>query len=287
MHIGIATYQHLAQLASDDQHFVAALRQRGHTADALVWDDPRVVWQRYDAIVVRSCWDYHTRPAEFLAWIDRLELLGVPLWNPPTLLRWNHQKRYLLDLAARGVTIVPTVYLERGAHADLAQLIARHQWHAAVVKPAIAATAFHTWQTSTSRAVGDQARFAELLAERDLLVQPLMPQIQDGEWSLLFFGGQFSHAVLKRPAPGDFRSQDDFGGTAERHDPPPDMVAQAAGLLETIDELWLYARVDGLMVGSTFTLMELELIEPSLFFSFAASSAEMMAIALERLSTAR
>jgi glutathione synthase/RimK-type ligase-like ATP-grasp enzyme len=280
MRVALVTYAGLPQLAADDRLLRRALRERGHRADAVVWDDPDVAWQDYDLIVVRSCWDYHLRPGAFLAWIARLEALGAPLWNPPGLLRWNLDKRYLLDLAARGVPVVPTVYLERGARADLAALLAERGWGEAVVKPAVAATAFHTWRTSA--AAEEQERFAALLAERSMLVQPLMPQIAGGEWSLLCFGGTYSHAVLKRPAPGDFRSQDDFGGTVEPREPPPGLVAQGMAMLAQLATLWLYARVDGLLVDGMFTLMELELIEPSLFLDAAPAVADQLAAACER-----
>jgi glutathione synthase/RimK-type ligase-like ATP-grasp enzyme len=280
MRFALVTYAQLPHLSADDRLLQDALRRRGHVADAVVWDDPHVVWQRYDAVVVRSCWDYHTRPAEFLAWVDRIAALGVRLLNTPDLLRWNHEKRYLLDLAARGVPIVPTVYLPQGAPADLAQILRVRGWDAAVVKPAIAATAYHTWRTGAQRAA-DQSRLTELLAARAMLVQPLMPQIEAGEWSLLFFGGEYSHAVLKRPAAGDFRSQDDFGGTAEALTPPPGLIQQAAQALASAARAPLYARVDGLLVDATFTMMELELIEPSLFLGYAPHAADMLAKACE------
>lgn len=282
MHIALATYRALPQLAKDDQLLQAALTARGHRADAVVWDDPDVAWQHYDLIMVRSCWDYHLRPAAFRAWITRLETLGVPLWNPPALLRWNLDKRYLLDLAGRGVPVVPTLYLERRTIPDLAALLAERGWSEAVVKPAIAATAFHTWRTRAAAAGAVQGRLATLLAERAMLIQPLMPQIADGEWSLLYFGGAFSHAVLKRPAPGDFRSQDDFGATIEPRRAPPALVTQGLAMLAQLDEPWLYARVDGLLVDGVLTLMELELIEPSLFLDAAPAAAEQLAVACER-----
>lgn len=286
MRFALATCRELSSLATDDQLLQTALQRRGYAVDAVVWDDRTVTWQRYDAVVVRSCWDYHRRPDAFRGWIDRLEHLGVSLWNPPALLRWNLDKRYLCDLTDAGASVVPTVYLERGAAQNLGMLLRERGWGEAVVKPAIAATSFQTWRTTTATATADQGRFVALLAERALLVQPFMPQIVAGEWSLLFFGGRFSHAVLKRPAPGDFRSQDDFGGTAEWREPLPGLVAQAEAVLAVLHQPWLYARVDGLLVEGVFTLMELELIEPSLFLGRAPAAAELLAGACERVAGA-
>ncbi|MCU0492069.1 MAG: hypothetical protein MUD01_10795 [Chloroflexaceae bacterium] len=284
MHIALATYSELPLLSSGDRLLQAALRQRGHRADAAIWDDQTITWQAYDAVVIRSCWDYHRRPEDFRTWIDRLENQGVALWNPPAMLRWNLDKRYLLDLAAGGVPVVPTLHLERGSNADLRALLLNQGWDEAVVKPTIAATSFHTWRTGGAIAERDQQRLTDMLAERSLLVQPLMPQIAEGEWSLLFFGGAWSHAVLKRPAPGDFRSQGDFGGTAERREPPSGLIEQAEAILNTLTSPWLYARVDGLLVNDIFTLMELELIEPSLFLTLAPGAAEQLALACERMA---
>jgi hypothetical protein len=114
-----------------------------------------------------------------------------------------------------------------------------------------------------------------------------MPQIAGGEWSLLYFAGVYSHAVLKRPAPGDFRSQDDFGGTVEPREPPPGLAAQAMAVLALLDTPWLYARVDGLLVEGVFTLMELELIEPSLFLNAAPMAVDQLAVACEQYYSGR
>jgi glutathione synthase/RimK-type ligase-like ATP-grasp enzyme len=284
MDIALVTCADLPQLARDDQLLQLALQQRNHQVDAVIWDDSNIDWQQYDTVVVRSCWDYHHRIDAFLAWVNRLEQLSVVVWNPPALLRWNHEKRYLLELAAQGTPCVPTIYLAAGSHIPLTTLLQQQNWADAVIKPAIAATAFHTWRTTIAQASADQPRFARLLAERAMLIQPLMPQITAGEWSFMFFAGTFSHAVLKRPAVGDFRSQDDFGGTAEYCEPPVGAVEQAAQLLGRLTTPWLYARVDGLIVETTFTLMELELIEPFLFLGLAPHAVAMFAEAIEHLA---
>jgi glutathione synthase/RimK-type ligase-like ATP-grasp enzyme len=283
MQIALVTYQLLPDLEAGDQLLRAALQQRGHRVTACSWDDAAVPWQEYDGIVIRSTWDYHKRISEFLAWVDSIEQLGIPLWNPPTLLRWNYEKSYLLELAGQGVACVPTEYLPLGSQASLPDLLRNRGWDAAVVKPAIAATSFHTWRTDVHQATSDQQRLDQLLAERAMLIQPLMPQIYAGEWSLVFVAGQYSHAVLKRPAAGDFRSQDDFGGSELLCEPPATAILQAHQLLEQLRSPWLFARVDGLMVDTTFTLMEIELIEPALFLSLAPFAAQTLAIALERL----
>src|SRR6266568_3199654 len=134
------------------------LRELGVTAVPAVWDSPDVCWEEFQGVVVRSCWDYHHRLEEFLGWVVRLERAGIPVWNPPAVLRWNSHKGYLRDLAARGVPIVPTRWLGRGEPVDLPMLLEDAGWRDAVMKPAVSASASGTWRTSTEAAAGDQAR---------------------------------------------------------------------------------------------------------------------------------
>jgi hypothetical protein len=229
--IALVTWRGLPALAANDRLLADALARRGAGVEAVVWDDPDVDWRKYDAIVVRSTWDYHKRVDEFRAWLDRME--GLPLWNPPALLRRNIHKSYLLELQEQGIEIVPTIFMPRGA----------------VVKPAISATAYQT-----------------MLLDYDILIQPFVPEVlSDGELSFVFLGRSFSHAVRKRPRAGDFRVQSDFGGTAERIDAAPDLIAQAERIAATLGEEWLYARVDCVVRDGRLLLMELEATEPSLF----------------------
>ncbi|HET8775092.1 MAG TPA: hypothetical protein VFP80_14925, partial [Thermoanaerobaculia bacterium] len=177
MLIALVTWRGLPELAADDRLLRDALVRRGVDVRAVVWDDPDAGWRSFDAIVVRSTWDYHKRLDEFRAWLDRME--GLPLWNPPAVLRWNTHKSYLFDLQARGIAIVPTLLVPRG--------------QGFIVKPAVSATAFRTERHET---------------DCDVLVQPFVPEIvTDGELSFVFLGRRFSHAVRKRAASGDFRVQ--------------------------------------------------------------------------------
>lgn len=240
----LVTWRGLPDLAADDRLLRDALVRRGVDASAVVWDDPRVDWSAFDAIVVRSTWDYHLRIDEFRAWIDRLD--GLPLWNPPAILRWNTHKAYLLDLAARGIDVVPTTYMPAGA----------------VVKPAVSATAHRT-----------------MFLDYDLLIQPFVPEVaREGELSFVFLGRAFSHAVRKRPRADDFRVQPEFGGSVEPYAPPPELIAQAERIAATLGDSWLYARVDAVVRDGRLLLMELEATEPSLFLD--AVSAARLADAL-------
>jgi glutathione synthase/RimK-type ligase-like ATP-grasp enzyme len=260
------TWRGLPALSGDDRLAVEALAARGCDVIPAVWDDPAVDWASFEAAIVRSTWDYHHRPAEFLGWISRMEALEIQLWNPAPLLRWNHDKRYLTELATRGVPAVPTLTVARGDRRTLRDTLAATDWDEVVVKPAVSASAHETWRTSRARAELDAGRFAALTRTGDVLVQPYLPEVERGEWSLCFFGGRYSHAVLKRPRAGDFRVQSELGGEVLNATPAAALVESAAAILALLPQPWLYARVDACEVGGALMLMELELIEPTLFF---------------------
>jgi hypothetical protein len=279
--IALATYSKLPTLNDDDRLLIPALAALGVTAVPAVWDSDAVCWDEFQGVLIRSSWDYHLRPLEFLDWIARLERGGVGVWNPGALLRWNHHKRYLRDLAARGVATVPTRWLARGEPADLRALLADAGWRDVVIKPAVSASAFGTWRSSTATASRDQSRLEELLSAGDVMVQPLLSEVGDaGEWSLVFLGGSFSHAVLKRPAAGDYRVQWEFGGSAVSAVPPEGVQADAGRVIAAAPGDPLYARVDGVERDGRLVLMELELIEPHLFLGWDNGAAGRLAGAL-------
>ena len=266
--VALATQAALPDLSADDRLLVPALAARGVHATAAVWSDPSVDWTIFDAVAIRSCWDYHLRHDEFLAWVAQLERAGVALWNPPAVIRWNAEKGYLRDLGERGVRIVPTRWIERGSTATLYDVLHDAGWDAAVVKPAISASAHETWRTSRDAAARDERRFRALVDHGRVLVQPFMEAVvAAGEWSLVFIGGELSHAMLKRARSGDFRVQSEHGGSATRGNPGARVVEQARRALHAGASDSLYARVDGCVVDDEFVLMELELIEPLLFLA--------------------
>lgn len=279
--IALATYAKVPTLNDDDRLLVPALAALGVTAAPAVWDEAGVCWDELQGVLIRSCWDYHLRAPEFLDWIARLERSGVRVWNAGDVLRWNHHKRYLRDLAARGVATVPTRWLARGEAADLRALLAEAGWRDAVIKPAVSASAFGTWRSSTETASRDQSRLEQLLSAGEVMVQPLVSEVgRGGEWSLVFLGGSFSHAVLKRAAAGDYRVQWEFGGSAESQAPASHLIADAERVLAAVPGKPVYARVDGVERDGRLVLMELELIEPHLFLGWDAPAAGRLARAL-------
>jgi glutathione synthase/RimK-type ligase-like ATP-grasp enzyme len=267
--IAFVTCSTKPDFAPDDLEVVHALNLRGVPVQAIPWDSNFTDWNSFDLVVLRSCWNYHLHPQNFLSWLDNLEANQVNLLNPVSTVRWNLHKKYLAELDRQGVRLPPTQWFTKGANVNLKELLQQEGWNKAVVKPAISATAHNTFVVSVEDVEQHQPIMNQLLDQSDLLIQQFVPEIEQGEYSLIFFHKKFSHAILKKPKPGDFRVQHDFGGAYSFIEPPDKLIKQAESILTHIKEPLLYARVDGVMVHGQFLLMELELIEPVLFFQQA------------------
>lgn len=291
--IALVTYAASPDLTPDDRLLDDALRARGARTHILPWDAP-AAWTQLDLVMLRSPWDYYLRAAEFQRWMDTLQDARVTLVNPYPVLRWNGDKRYLLQLEQRGIPIVPTELVGMDDVRPLAAILTDRGWNDAVVKPVVSAGAHETWRTSAFTASADEPRFRALQrsAPEGIFVQPFMPEVTgDGEWSLIFIGGRYSHAAIKRPRAGDFRVQHVHGGTYAPATPPPAIIADAERVVSagaacagvTMGDM-AYARVDGVIRTDdrtpTLLLMELECLEPSLFFLQAPDAADRMAMVL-------
>ncbi|GAA0887666.1 ATP-grasp domain-containing protein [Rhodanobacter soli] len=276
--LALATSADHPSIQPDDAHLAASLERLGLPPVVCVWNDPAVDWAAFDAVLIRTIWDYFKHHAAFLDWLDRLDALGIPTINDSALLRWNSDKRYLLELAQHGVAIIPT---RLASAAALPDVLAAMPGQAVVIKPSISGGAWHTLRGTAGDAAFADA-VAQLPRDCDYLVQPFVPEIvSDGEWSLLYFAGEFSHAVLKRPAAGDYRVQGEHGGSAEPAQPDAATLAAADRALAAVAALGhgnhAYMRVDGVVSGGRFLVMELELIEPFLHLAAHPAAAERLA----------
>lgn len=240
--------------------------------DVEIFDQPwsQPLDRAYDLICPLVVWGYHTRIEPFRQTMDALTQAGVAMLNPPDIVAWNADKRYLRDLAEAGVRIIPTVFADRLSDEIIAH--ARTDFGQAVVlKPVVSAGAKNTLVFRDAHLSDAPREGKSSPPEGAAMIQPFMPAIQsEGEWSLLFFGGDFSHAVLKTPKSGDFRSQPDYDAQLRALPAPAEALKLANDALDYVgrDRL-LYARAD--MVRDTsgrFCLMELELIEPDLYLTY-------------------
>lgn len=266
--VALVTCAAYPDLFEDDLLLARALKNLDISPIPAVWDDLKIDWLAFDALVIRTPWDYFERAAEFRRWLDARIASGVLMCNAGDILDWNYDKRYLQDLEAAGVPLVPTVCMGRGEQADVAALASVRGWNEIVVKPTISGGAYRTYRFFIEDAASYQHHIDDTLADRGVLVQPFLPEIlSGGELSLLFFDGVFSHAVCKRPRPGDYRVQFQFGGTTESVELEPALVEQARACVLAAPSLPVYARVDGVVKDGQFLLMELEVLEPLMFLA--------------------
>lgn len=264
--VALVTYPEKPQLSPDDSLLVPELERCGAPVVVVPWSDPTADWSRCAGAVVRSTWDYHLQLDRFIEWTDCLDGLGVRLMNSAALLRWNAEKTYLRQLESSGVPVVPTRWICRGDQDRLSDVLKEAHWEQAVVKPVVSASAHETWRTDRDSASRQEPRFRAMVENGEVMVQPYLSEIETaGEWSMVYLGDRFSHAVVKRPKPGDFRVQNQFGGSREVVQPDPELLAAARVVLDHAPDRTTYARIDGCVIGGRFTLMELELIEPELF----------------------
>jgi len=271
------------EISESDRLVQRALEARGAIVEPRAWNDPGANWDGFDAIVLRSNWDYHFEPDAFLGWLDRLERAGARIWNPPALVRWNLSKAYLLELGRAGVPTVPTVILADETRVGLEAVMAGRDWSRVVMKPGISASAHDTRLVSAATMDEAVAALVSGAIRRPVLVQPFVEEIRTrGEWSLVFIDTEMTHAVLKRPAAGEFRVQPRLGGTVEALEPPDAVGAVGRAALAALPVAPLYARIDGVETAAGFRIMEVEINEPGLFFPHAPAAAARFAEALLR-----
>jgi glutathione synthase/RimK-type ligase-like ATP-grasp enzyme len=241
---------------------IDALAQRGVRAALVPWDEERD-WSKVPLVVSRSPWDYFDRHEEFVAWVRRAGA-ATRFVNHPDLLIWNTHKGYLAELESAGVPVVPTTMVPRGAvEDDQAAALAAHDGRI-VIKPAVSGGARGTILTAADSAEARE-HLAGLVAEGEALVQPYLPEVEQGEVSLLLFGGELSHALRKVPAGGDFRVQEMHGGHIVGHEPTAAELDVARRVLDAIPHPATYARIDVVTTDAGPLLMEAELVEPELF----------------------
>lgn len=264
------------QIRLEEAWLVSGFAQVGIEAHRVAWDDPDVDWRTFRAAIFRSTWDYFHRFAEFAPWLAQTSK-KTQLINDTKLIQWNMDKHYLQQLEARGVAIVPTVFVDKESAETLAEICRAKSWHEAVFKPVVSGGARLTHRFCTLNMDEVQPLFARALINESMMVQPFLPSVTTtGEVSVIVIGGQISHAIRKIPKSGDFRVQDDHGGVVLGHQPSAAEIQLAKDAVFACDILPLYARVDMVQNESgKWQIMELELIEPELFFRFHTPSAQL------------
>lgn len=273
----------------EDRLVQEALERQGLKTTRKSWDDPDFDWTSTKLALFRSTWDYFDRYGEFSQWFERTSK-KTSFINSRQLVQWNMDKHYLLDLQRGGIHIPRTVFVEKGTETSLGDACAKAVNEQGfrkgdfVLKPCVSGGARHTYRFGESEIAGLEAVFKELVSQQAMMVQEFQQWIvEQGEFSLMVFDGGYSHAVLKKAKPGDFRVQDDHGGSVHVHAPDREQIEFAESVVAAAPELPLYARVDIFRDNEgLWALAELEIIEPELWFRLNPPAADVLARAIKK-----
>lgn len=273
-HIAIVSYFSTGAYDTNttDENLILStiLNELGISNQIVAWSDPAVNWTSFSCLLIKSTWDYFDFYAEFRSWIATIRKLEIPVLNSLNTLEWNSSKRYLLEIESKGFPVISGHILEKGSAISESTIFSKSTYDIMVVKPLVSGGAKNTLKIKRNEWRNHAATVQSLVDKDAYLVQPFAKEVQEvGEYSLIFFNGEFSHAVLKTPANHDFRVQHYFGGTIKQVQPSLKMLSSCQQLIETFGKDTLYARVDGVDCSGEFVLMELELIEPYLFLDIS------------------
>ena len=281
------TIEDLGDYVTDDHLAHEPFATIGWRVVPVPWTRDRVPWGGFDAVVIRSPWDYQKHPDAFVSALEKIERAGPPVFNELEVVRWNLRKTYLADLADRGVSTVPTRFLDRIGRTELEGAFAELDTHEMVVKPVVSANAEGAFRLTPDTLDEHLGELEDFYADRRVMAQPFVGSVlTEGEYSLIYFAGEFSHCVLKVPRADDFRVQEEHGGLVRPAEPEPELLATGAAAIGAIGNPPLYARVDAVRsgAGNGFWIMELELIEPSLYLRMDDDAAQRFARAFDAMT---
>jgi glutathione synthase/RimK-type ligase-like ATP-grasp enzyme len=279
-HVALITYRGLPNGAASELLLLPHLATAHVEAEFVDWRTA-CDFSRFELVILRSCWDYHLHSAEFDAWLRHVANT-TPVLNEIKTVLWNRSKFYLRELMEKGIAIAPAVFVAAGEVVSAKDRERIASWQKVVVKPAVSASAHNTWLTESS-ALPAQVELARQMQGEAFLVQQFIPEIQSqGEISFVYMDGRYSHAVLKSPAAGNFRVQQEHGGSSELFVPSSFLLEQVDAIAHAVPQVRnsLYCRVDVVDRAGKLLLMELELIEPELYLNLAEGAAAKLAAAI-------
>jgi glutathione synthase/RimK-type ligase-like ATP-grasp enzyme len=263
----------LEDFFSYDTMLFEPLKKVGWLAEEVSWRKTDVDWNIYDVVVIRTTWDYQDDAAGFMTCLRRIEASSAQLQNSLKIVEWNISKNYLKDLQNQGIYIVPTLWFDSFSLSEVQAGFTYFDTPQLVIKPLVSANADHTYRLTPENLVQQADQLKSIFANREFMLQPFLNGIvEEGEYSLFYFAGHYSHSILKQPASGDFRVQEEHGGQLKSIQPCEEMLTAARHCLAALPEDVLYARIDLVRHKNEFAVIEIELIEPSLYFNMDADS---------------
>lgn len=254
----------------------------GWQVDHISWRKKSVDWSQYQAVIIRSTWDYQDDASAFMQVLSDIEASGAVLLNSLKIAQWNINKNYLREVEDKGAEIIPTIWLEQFEYSLIESYFEYFETDQIIIKPTISANSDNTFWLKKDTIHEQQVLLEESLINRQLMIQPFIPAIiEEGEYSLFYFSSQYSHCILKTPKSGDFRVQEEHGGILQSITPCKKLLTAANIAMQTIPEEVLYARIDLVEHEGVYKLMEIELIEPSLYFNLDESAAQNFSVAFD------
>ena len=246
---------------------IEPLKNLGWHAEKISWRNTQVDWNNYDAVIIRSTWDYQDNSQAFLRTLEMIDQSKAVLANRLDTVKWNIDKKYLRDLEDGGTTIVPSIWGNNYSPEKLEEAFRSFNCEELIIKPCVSANADDTFRLKKDDTTIDHQNLTLVFKDRDFIIQPFMSSVvSEGEYSLFYFNGVYSHTILKKPKTNDFRVQEEHGGQLTKVEPEKLLIDTANKTLELLHNT-LYARLDFVRLGNQFALMEAELIEPSLYFN--------------------
>lgn len=256
-----------------DALLVAPLAEHGWQVTEVSWHNTEVDWDQFELVIVRSTWDYQQYPEAFLECLQQIDNSTATLENSLQTMRWNINKGYLRDLQTKGIPIVPTLWFSDYNQTEIAAGFEHFASQELVIKPQLSAGADDTFRFDLQQLKALDGEFQRLFANREFLLQPFLTSIvEKGEYSLFYFAGELSHSILKTPKQQDFRVQEEHGGQLKLVDATHELKALAEKTLKALPDSPLYARIDVVETDAGPAIIEVELIEPSLYFNMDKAS---------------
>jgi hypothetical protein len=286
--VALLSMDNLQRFKCYDKLLIAPMKKNGWLASEISWRDKSVNWNSFDAVIVRSTWDYQSDPNKFINVLTKINDSSAHLENDFEMMKWNMNKYYLHDLTNKNILTVETIWEMEFNLEKIINYFSLLNTNEIVIKPNISASAENTFRIKSDEITKKSKKLETIFSNRAFMIQPFMSNIiSEGEFSLFYFNGQYSHSILKTPKSKDFRVQEEHGGKIVPINPELSLKSDTENILSKLSTTPLYARVDFVRTSSDdFALMELELIEPSLYFNLDEKSPERFVNAfIERMNS--
>ena len=278
----VLTMDNLVESNNEDKLLDQPMLDIGWKTEHVSWRNSSVKWEKYQAVIIRSTWDYQENADAFIQVLSDIENSSVQLLNPLKIAKWNINKQYLKEVSQNGAEIIPTIWVDRFEFDKIDFYFQQFNTKQIVIKPTISANSENTFWIDKATYSDSRDELIQSLNDKQLMVQPFIPAIiEEGEYSMFYFADQLSHCVLKTPKKGDFRVQEDYGSTMTKVQANQGLQKAGIKALQSLPEKVLYARVDLVEYQGSYKLMEIELIEPSLYFNLDETAPKRFVKAFE------